>query len=589
VATDQITEIKDKIDIIDLVSSYIPLKKAGKNFKTNCPFHSEKTPSFMVSPELQIYKCFGCGKSGDIYSFLQDIEGYDFAESLQVLAEKAGVKLKKIKIDSQQEKKDKLYRINQTASDFFHYLLTSHQIGKKALKYLKDRGIREDSIKEFSLGYSPKSWEALNKFLTSKKFLISDMVAAGLIIPKEKSKGYYDRFRGRIMFPFKGPTGKVVGFSGRVLDPQTKEAKYVNTPETLLFNKSSLLYGFDLTKKHIKSKGKAILVEGQTDVISAYQEGYKNVAASGGTALTSTQVRILKRLTDDLIISFDPDTAGRQASQRGIELALENGLNVKVMIIPEDYSDLDDVVRKAPKQLKKLLENAENVHDFYFRRAFGEYNRADPVGKKKISQVLLPIIKEISDSVERGHYIRKLSVELDVPEESLVSSLEKVGKESKEKAQKVTEEEGAKMVSVPEEYILSLLLKAPVELAKKAARKLGVKDFTNEDLSTIFSEFKSFIAKRKRDFDIKLFYAKLHDSLREKVESLYLLEVAGEDILLEGFQEELDKTIDILKRDTVKRELKELGGEIKEAESTGDDKKLKKLKKEFSEISKKLI
>lgn len=602
--TDQVAEIKDKIDIIDLVSTYIPLKKAGKNYKALCPFHSEKTPSFMVSPELQIYKCFGCSKAGDVYSFLQEIEGYDFSESLQVLAEKAGVKLKKLRIDEAQEKKDKIFGINQIAGDFYSYILTSHRIGKKALNYLKKRGINEESIAEFGLGYSPKSWEALGKFLASKKFIISDIVASGLAVPKERGKGYYDRFRGRIMFPFKSPTGKVLGFAGRVLDPDGKglpagrqEAKYVNTPETLIFNKSSLLYGFDIAKKHIKSEKSAILVEGQTDVISAHQEGFKNVVASGGTSLTNPQVRLLKRFTDDLIISYDADQAGIQASKRGIDLATGAGLNVKVMLIPEGFNDVDEVVRKGPNKLKQLIENAENIYDFYFRKVFSEFNPADPIGKKKISKVLLPILKEITDSVEKAHYIRKLSVELDVPEDSLITSMEKLDDKSVEEVSLRAPGDtlSDRIVSAPEEYMISLLLKSPLNIAKKGVRKLAQKDFTNKDLSEIFSMLKSYIIKRKKAFDIKGFYAKLRDSLRQRVESLYLLDLSFdklglyEDQIENLISEETENTIKILKKETVKRELKELGRKIKLAESEGKKAELNKLKKEFSELSKKLM
>ncbi len=288
---DTVSQIKQKLDITDIVASYISLKKAGKNYKAVCPFHSEDTPSFMVSPELQIFKCFGCGEAGDMFSFVEKIEGVEFARAMEILAEKAGVKIERQDVDPNYKKKTKLYEINHMAAEFYHHLLTKHKSGQKALDYLKkERGLDDATIDAYKLGYAPNNWDTLNQFLTKKGFETGDLELSGVVVQKRDEKGHIDKFRGRVMFPLIDTSDKIVGFSAR--DIVGRDPKYLNTQETLIFNKSAFIYGLNKAKVDIKKEG-VVFVEGQMDVIKAWQNDIKNVVAVSGTSLTSLQLYIL--------------------------------------------------------------------------------------------------------------------------------------------------------------------------------------------------------------------------------------------------------------------------------------------------------
>ena len=319
---DEIELIKEKINVVDLISEYLPLKKAGVNFKGSCPFHQEKTPSFMVSPERGIFHCFGCGVGGDIFKFLMEKEGIEFKEALEILAQKAGVTLKRSSApDKAKDLNDRLYEANTKAMQFFNYLLTTHPLGKKALDYLHSRGIKDETIKEFQIGYALNSWETLTKFLKKRGFKTEELILSGLGVSSKR--GCYDRFRGRVMFPLIDVRNRVIGFSGRVLGKE--EPKYINTPQTPIFDKKRFLLGLNLTKGIIKEKDEAIIVEGEMDMIMSYQEGIKNIVASKGTALTEDQVITLKKYTENISLCFDTDLAGDAASRRGIEIADKAG------------------------------------------------------------------------------------------------------------------------------------------------------------------------------------------------------------------------------------------------------------------------
>ncbi|KKU95700.1 MAG: primase protein, partial [Candidatus Amesbacteria bacterium GW2011_GWB1_48_13] len=315
---DQVEEIKGKTDIVELIQEYVPLKRAGRNYKGLCPFHGEKTPSFMVNPELQIFKCFGCGEGGDAYSFLQRIEGMEFGEALRNLADRVGVKLVSYRPSQQEELKDTLLQTNYLAGEYYHYVLTKHNLGIQAREYLKDRGVTNEAIEIFKLGFAPEGWDFLLSYLSGKKgFKEEDIERAGLAIKSQsdketKKQSYYDRFRNRIMFPLNNPRGQTVGFSGRVMPGADEKAggKYVNTPETEIYHKSGILYGYDLARSAIKAENTSVLVEGQMDVIGSWQAGVPNSVGVGGTALTDRQIELLKRVGETVIMALDADQAG---------------------------------------------------------------------------------------------------------------------------------------------------------------------------------------------------------------------------------------------------------------------------------------
>ena len=401
-AMDETELIKSKVNIVDLISEYIPLKKAGVNFKAPCPFHNEKTPSFVVSPERQIFKCFGCQKSGDIFTFLMEKEGMDFKDALEMLAKKAGIVLKQT--ESKKDFKQRLFEVNLKAQEFFHYMLTKHPLGKNALEYLKSRGVTDESIESFGIGYAPNSWESLTKVLLKRNFTISEIIEVGLAVSSRN--GGYDRFRGRITFPLIDSKDKLRGFSGRVL--YLAEPKYINSPQTPIFDKSEYLFGINLAKAEIRAKKEAVLVEGEMDVIMSHQAGFRNVVASKGTALTEGQVNLIKKFTENLSLCFDMDIAGDSASRRGIEIAEKAGLNIKVIELTSG-KDAAEVVKEDPGLWEKAVADAVPIYDYYLTSIAKRYDVSKSTDLKRIGEELIPIWAKISNSLERERYIEKLS------------------------------------------------------------------------------------------------------------------------------------------------------------------------------------
>jgi DNA primase len=589
---DSIDEIKQKLDIVDLVGGYVEIKKAGRNYKGLCPFHSEKTPSFMVSPELQIYKCFGCGEGGDIFSFHQKIEGLDFPQSLERLAERVGVKLPKRPFDPERSKKKIIYELNDLTSRYYHYLLTEHKVGKPALKYLKEeRGLTDEIIKEFNIGYSPDSWDSLYKFLNSKKYKNENLLSAGLIVNKKSGDGYIDKFRKRIIFPLIGVDGRIVGFTGRALGDGGP--KYLNSPETPVFHKSSFLFGLDKAKVALKQDG-AVFVEGQMDVISAHQAGVINVVASSGTSLTIGQLKLLSRYTRDITFAFDSDRAGLTAVHRAIDLAEKQDFHIKVAMIPEKYADLDEFVRAKPKKVKVFVSEGIPAYDFFLVSALRRHRMESPIGKKKAMAELIPIFSKISDPVLRDHYIKKISAEVDVTESVVASLLTDSGSEEAKsflspKVKETREQQFALSKKSREEYIIALLLKAPLESAQTMLYKLGQKDFTSIQLQEIFMSLKKYLVGRKRKFKIHHFAKRFEDDLKNLVDELYLWDIGELAENEEQLNKELENVFDLLKKKTAKGELKELGKQIKQAELENNEELLKELSQEFKELSEKLI
>ena len=433
-ASSQVEEIKSRLDIIDVLSGYINLKPAGANFKANCPFHNEKTPSFMVSRDKQIWHCFGCGEGGDIFGFVMKMEGVDFPEALRQLASKAGVELRREDpaITSQ---RTRLMDITEAAAEFYHQILLKRPEAEAARQYLGKRGLTPEIISEFKLGFAPSSWDVLLRYLGGKKWSGEDVFAAGLAIKKHSGGGFLDRFRGRIMFPINEVSGATVGFTGRLMPEDEKKpdagGKYMNTPQTLIYNKSRVIYAFDKARQHIRHADLAVVVEGNMDAISCHQFGMKNVIASSGTAFTDEQIRALKRCALNLAIAFDADLAGENASRRGIDLAMKEGMNLRVIQMPKDgegkffAKDPDEALRKDPKVWFKAVEDAVSIIEYYFGQVFAKYDAGKPEAKKKIAAALLLQIGKLESSVEQAHWIKELAKRLDVSEAIIYDAFKK--------------------------------------------------------------------------------------------------------------------------------------------------------------------
>ncbi len=459
-------EIKSKLDIVDIIREYIQLKPVGVNFVALCPFHREKTPSFVVSPDKQIWHCFGCGRGGDIFSFIMEIEGIGFPEALRILAHRAGVELKKY--DSKlSSKRNRILDILEIACNYYHHILLEDKRARSALDYLQERKLSLDTIEEWRLGYSPDSWDDLIIFLKNKGFKEDEIFLAGLSVKKENGNTFYNRFRGRIMFPINDINGNIVAFSARVSpekELEEKMGKYINSPQTLVYDKSKILFGLDKAKLAIKRENLAIIVEGQMDVITAHQHGFKNVIASSGTALTTDQIKLIKRYTNDVALAFDSDQAGELAIERGVREAMKLGCNIKIIEIPVG-KDPDECIKNNPEDWINSIKEAKHIMEYYFSKTIDNVSLDNIENKRKVVAKLLPIIARFEDKIEQNFWIKKLSEKIEVEEYLLYDALSKIIsrkttreiKEEISEAPKITLSRKDKLA----ELILAILLKFP--------------------------------------------------------------------------------------------------------------------------------
>jgi DNA primase len=430
--------IKDKIDIADLVGEYVQLKPAGVNKKGLCPFHHEKSPSFMVNRERQSWHCFGCAKGGDIFSFIEEIEGMEFVEALKFLANRAGVPLTAMKSDVNASQKNRIKDVNREAARFFYHFLLKMPAALPARAYLERRGVLPQTIDLWQIGFIPDQWDLLTQYLLKKGYGIDDLVASGLTIRRDgadeaSGRGFYDRFRGRVMFPIWDVHGTVVGFTGRVLvETEHSGGKYVNTPQTLVYDKSRVVFGLNYAKQEIKRKNLIVMVEGQMDVIACHQAGMANVVATSGTALTDEQVRLLKRYATEMALAFDADAAGIAAAKRGIDIAMSEGMNLKVIRIPEGAGkDPDECIKLHPQVWFDAVGNAEDIMEWYFTKSFRGKDAANPRHKQQIADELLPDIARIPYAVERDHWLRELAGKIGVDVGVLKEDMVRLGREQK--------------------------------------------------------------------------------------------------------------------------------------------------------------
>ncbi|MDP2909637.1 MAG: DNA primase [bacterium] len=573
-----IEEIKSKLDIVDVAGGYIKLQKAGVNYRACCPFHSEKSPSFFISPARQIWHCFGsCGEGGDIFKFVMKIEGVEFGEALRILAQKAGVELKKTdpQIAAQNSKKDRLLELTEIACKFFEKQLESGQTGKEVKGYFHGRGVSEESVKKWRLGYSPESWDSLSLFLLQNGYSNSEIEGAGLSLRSQKSGKYFDRFRGRIIFPIFDLNSRVVGFGGRVFknikrQDGSQEAKYINSPATLLYDKSRVLYGLNNAGVEIRRADVCILVEGYMDAIMAHQAGTQNVVATSGTALTPYQLKILKRYSTNLYTSFDMDVAGGSATRRGIDLAQTEGFDIKVVVLPGD-KDPADLVLRDPDAWKQAVLQANTIHDFYFSTILSKFDKNTVEGKKEIAKFILPIIRKIPNRIEQGAWIKNLSEHIGIKEEDVLAELGKINTK-----QEISENPSDPPVVLKnrkgllEERIAMLMIKNPV-----FCQSVEEKDLKLFSLSIV--NIIDYLIKNKGLGE------NIPDNLSQKINHLFLK--ADQEIYgTEQQQEEFNDCLTNLKVLCSKEELSSISSEIKKAEKDNDFQKIKNLIDQFNNL-----
>lgn len=544
-----VEQIKNRLSITDVIGSYVTLEKSGSNLKARCPFHNEKTPSFFISPERNSYYCFGCGAKGDIFSFVEQFETLDFVGALKVLADRAGVPLEEFKkSDTEKNENARVFAANEEACIFFQNNLGKN---KEALLYLKNRGLAIEMVRTWRVGFASAEWRELKDYLLKKGFSEREALTAGL--SKESEKGSYDRFRGRIMFPIFDSSGRVIAFSGRILEEKKSieggisEPKYLNSPETPIFNKSKALYGLQKAKYAIREKGYAVLVEGQLDLLLSHQAGFANTVASSGTALSEGHVEILKRYADSLVIAYDSDDAGQNASLRAWQLALSAGLDVKVVLLGGG-KDPADVIKENPDMWKTSLEKADHVVDYYLTVLKGKDEKE---GEKITEETILPLICAIEGSSGKSKYVAKLSFATGIPEKNIWEDLAKVEVVSSEEAPK--KEKKASSDSLKK--ALSLLFYLEKIDSKRE------KDFL-EKFRKILPEADEKIKENEKEKDVLIFEAEAcfgnAPNAEAEREVLYYLE---EDTLKDRFtkamyslkiaegkndKEEIDKNTQIL-------------------------------------------
>jgi DNA primase len=565
-----VQKIKERLSIEEVVSSYIKLERAGANLKAKCPFHNEKTPSFFVSLERGSYYCFGCAAKGDIFTFVEEFEGLDFKGALKLLANRAGVSLGDYNPKEESEK-EKLYRAMEEAARFFIL-----NLGAKQIEYLKSRGLIEKTIKEFCIGFAKDDWRTLYDYLKSKGYSDFEIEKAGLI--KKTEKGYYDRFRNRIMFPIADSSGRIIAFSGRIFIDDDKSAKYLNSPETPIFSKSSVLYGLDKAKESIRKNNFAILVEGQMDLILSHQAGYRNTIATSGTALSDSTVGkenivsnlgLVRRLTENLVLAFDGDAAGLKASGRAGKIALSLGMDVKVAALSPGMDPADLISKKGPEAWREAIKHSKHLIEFLLDKVLENRGADTRKAGREIKEKILPYVGAIASSIEKMHFLKKISDISAIPEAALKDDLKKIEQELKYEHSGAEEAQTAGLQLFRKDYIERRLLgiilwqqtlAKPIlnteEILKEVGETLNIPPDTMlagiADTEDLIFEAEVFYGG---DADLEKDVAELLGNLSEE----YLREASSRKMReLHDWEEKKDKE----KADQILREINEINNKI---------------------------
>jgi DNA primase len=554
-ATDTVQRIKDKLSIVDVVSQYVKLERAGQSMRARCPFHAERTPSFHVSPERGTYHCFGCNVGGDIFTFVQEIEGLDFKGALKIMAEKAGVEVVYAKKGDRDER-ERLFELLEAATIFYVGQMTD-----EAKKYLKERGITDETSKEFRIGWASDAWEAASDYLRKKKFSDREIIDAGLAVKGEK--GLRDKFRNRIMFPIADSAGRIVGFSGRIFgEKASPEApKYLNSPETPLFHKSRILYGFDRAKVAIRKHNFAILVEGQMDLILSHQAGWPNTVAVSGTAFTQEHARLLKRMSDNLVLALDADQAGIKAAGKAARAALQGGLNVKVAKLPSSLDPADLILKHGPDAWRAAIRDSKDIVTFLLDVLAEHLPQADKL-RRAVETIVLPYLSDVQSPIEREHYLKEISRRLGVSEAAVREAFEKTPKVSgdatpRKAAELQKQDESNKADRVRQAYALLLW--------QRSLQKPSL------DVATYERELAGIIGKESMEILVSLPEAE-RESMRFSAERLH-----GKGT---GVEREARALLSVLRREQLTARLAAAAAALKTAEGEGNEEEVERLMRE---------
>jgi DNA primase len=576
-------EIKDRLNIADVISGYIQIKKAGVNFKAPCPFHHEKSPSLVISPQKQIWHCFGCGEGGDVFTFVKKFENLEFKDALKILADKAGVKLPTFRPENPavQDEKELLYRINDFAARYYNKVLFS-PLGKPALEYLRNRGLNEATMNRWGIGFAAEDFHALEKALAQKKVNINDLVKAGVSAKNERGQ-MYDRFRGRITFPIYNYFGQCVGFSARILKDDGKsalnhsakasgsgQAKYVNSPETSIYQKSKILFGLNFAKEAIRKSDEAVIVEGQMDCIASHQAGVANVVASSGTALTEAGLMQLGRLTKNLKFCFDSDGAGQAAARRAGELALKNGFKLKLIVLT-GVKDPDELIKRSPGLWQKAISEAVWFLDNYINYAAVNFEQGSVDQKHYLSTEVVPFLGYIQDALEQDHYVKQLAAKFLISEKVILDQIKKQKPENRNQKVEIESPSIANGPLLLQKEVLGGLLMFPNFYAV-TGEEVAAEDFEDNAIAELVR------ASAGVKIDLTSVLAK---------EALFMVESQLEE--LNGNEEllvkQLLKSFGFLKANALKKQQLDLQNQIKGAELAGNKARVDEFSKLFAQVS----
>jgi DNA primase len=597
-----IDEVKDRLDIVEVIQSYVPLKKAGRNYKGLCPFHAEKTPSFVVFPETGTWHCFGaCGTGGDVFTFVMQQENLDFGEALKMLARRAGVELEPRSPEAAKadQRLALLREINQAAATYFHHLLLNSDEAARARAYFEKRGLNQETIERFQLGYALDQWDNLLRYLTSKSYTLDDIHQVGLIIERDDKSGYYDRFRKRVVFPIRDHRGRTIGFGGRVLDDDVP--KYLNSPQTPLFDKSSVLFGLDQAKVGIRTTGVAVIVEGYMDVLMAHQHGINNVVAQMGTALTEAQLKRLKRHTQHFVLALDSDTAGDQATLRGLDVARQvmdrevvpvptpRGLirfedrlaaDIRIVSLPAGR-DPDEVIRESPSRWAQLLAQAKPVMDYYFDVFTADLDLSTAQGKTEAVNLLGPLIAEVGDRVQRTHYLQQLARMVQTDERVLWQQIKQATERKRPPRRPRREGPTDKLEKDAldlEGHCLSLLLRYPMllSLVDEAFEVSGDVVLDSEDWSrtedrAIFSAWRKWVVDGGALDARAEFYDTLDENLQERIGILVQAQEEQPAVPDELLRDDVLDVATRLRLRNLQRQNREIRFLYEDAQASGDN------------------
>jgi len=577
-----LNQIQDRIDIVEIVSAHVSLRRSGKNFKANCPFHQEKTPSFMVNPDKQIFHCFGCGAGGNVFSFLMKIEKKDFLEVVEMLADRAGIEIPKDKTVSPQiaERTAGLVKAQRLALEFYHQFLLHRDEASIARAYLKKRVLTATTVSEFKLGFAPEAWESLTQVL--KKELPETLLEkSGLVLPRKEGGSFYDRFRKRIIFPILDSKGVCIAFGGRVIDDSLP--KYLNSPETELYTKGRHLYGLYQARTAIRELDAAIVVEGYMDVIGCVQGGVQNVVASLGTALTPEQVRLVKRHTKNVFILYDADKAGEMATQRGLELFLEEDMDIKIVRLPEGH-DPDSFIREiGVEAFRKALDGAQTLFEYRLALLKQKYGTATLEAKVKIANEMVRLFAKVRNEILLSAWTQELARELKLSEEALKAELNK-SKEISEKFRRPAPDaiKWQAQETRPVETILLGLFLERADFWHSAKMSLSLEDFENPSIRKIVAHFFDLNEPSEAPSVAHLINFYKHEPSIVQV----LTQASAQAEHVPDKVKAFDDCVLWIKRSRIHQNRQRLQFEIEEAQKSGDQNRIQQLLRDFSELNK---